>query len=364
MDLYVYDEDIELIGLTDSYASLLWIRRYKSAGSFELYTPLTAEAAELLTPRRYIYRPDVGEAMYISGVTEEGGGEDGRFLRVVGYSVDGILRKRCIMTDGTAVGILDGIKAVLDASPLGAVEYGTRELDTVTRTTERTDILEDWVRDSCVIGDRDISYRIRLLPDAKKLRIELYSGNDLSQDVVFGDEWGNVNNMQYAYSEDGCANVIICKCGAVTEDGVELEPSKGIPHYTLGSAEGLARTERLIITEPVVKDGVRTVYDADGTPSTEEYRYLSYDDTLAKMQEEAAAAYADYAESYSADALGSGYRTEWDVGDIVTVRNSLRGISYTERIEEVQETFDTGGVSVSPTFGEPLKTILDLINKR
>lgn len=363
MDLYVYNEEIELIGVVDSYVSLIWIKRYRSAGSFELYAPLTADLAASLAPRRYIYRPDVDEAMYISSITDEGNNEGGRFLRVAGYTLDGILRKRCIMTDGAAVGIFDGIKAVLDASPLGAIEYGTRELDTVTRATERTDTLENWVRNSCIIGDRDISYRIKLLPDTKKLRIELYNGNDLSQDIIFGDEWGNINNMQYAYSEDGCANVVICKCGAVSEDDVEFEPSKGIPHYTLGDAEGLARTERLIITDPVIKDGIRIIYDADGTPSDEEYRYLSYDDTLAKMQEEAAAAYADYTESYNADALGAGYRTEWDVGDIVTVRNDFRSTSYVKRIEEVQETFDVGGVSVSPTFGEPLKTILDLIKR-
>lgn len=362
MELYIYDENIELIGVTDCYASLIWIRRYRSAGSFELYTQLTAELAALLAPRRYIYRPDVGEAMYISSITEENNGDGGKFLRAAGYSLDGILRKRYIMTDGSAVGILDGIKSVLDLSPLGASEYGDTALDTVKRKTERAASLEDWVRESCVIGDRDISYKIRLLPDVKRLKIELYNGRDLSEAIVFGDAWGNLNNMQYAYSEDGCANVIICRCGAVSEDGVEMDP-KGIPRYTIGNAEGLARNERLIITDPVVKDGIRTVYDADGVPDFEEYRYLSYDDTLAKMQEEAAAAYADYTESYSADALGSGYRSEWDVGDIVTVRNDLRGAAYQKRIEEVQETFNVGGMSVSPTFGEPLKTILDLIKR-
>lgn len=362
MDLYVYNEDIELIGVADSYASLIWIRRYRSAGSFELYAPLTADLAALLTPRRYIYRPDVGEAMYISSVTDESDGEGGRFLRAAGYSVDGILRKRCITTDGAAVGILDGIKAVLDASPLGAIEYGTRELDTVVRTTEPATTLEDWVRNGCVIGDRDISYKIRLLTDKKELFVELYNGRDLSQDIIFGDEWGNISEMQYAYSEDGCANVIICKCGKVTEPDVEGDPS-GVPDYVLGDAKGLARTEKLIITEPVIKDGERQAYDPDGMPYMEEFRYLSRPDTLAKMQEEAAAAYTEYTESYSADALGSGYRTEWDIGDIVTVRNDFRGTSYVKRIEEVQETFDTNGISISPTFGEPLKTILDLIKR-
>lgn len=364
MYLYIYDENIEPIGIYDAYASLIWIRRYASAGSFELYAARTDEAVNLLKARRIVFRPDVKEAMYINGVVESNDGDGGRFIRITGYTLEGLLRKRVIMVDGKkAVGILEGVQAALEKSPLLPIEYGTDELDTVKSKTERSAVLEDWVRNCCVAEDRSISYKIELKPTEKRLKMELYQGRDLSDRVLFGDVWGNLNNMEYSYSEEGCANVIVCKCGAVSEEGVEFDPNKGIPSYTLGDAEGLARTERLIITEPIIKDGIRVKYDAAGVAYDEEYRYISYDDTLDKMKEEAAAAFADYTENFSGDALGSGYRSEWDVGDVVAVQNGMRGISYSKRIEEVQETFDTSGVSIVPTFGEPLKTILDFIER-
>lgn len=360
MDLYIYNEAIELIGVTDCYASLIWIRRYSSAGSFELYVPLTSEAAVLLMPRRYIYRSDTREAMYISGVTDTSGA-DGRHIRVTGYSLDKLLSKRCILSDSKDnFSILAGVKAILDAEPLGAdIEYIGAEYDTVAREMPRAEMLSDWVRSGCRLAD--LSYKISLVPQSHKLRLELFKGRDLSDEVVFGDSWGNLNNMEYAYSEEGCSNVIICACNEPT-GGVEYY---SLPTYTLGDAQGLSRSEELVFVDPIVKTGYK-YFDENGDPldPPEKYQYVDNAATLTKMQEAAAAVRSEYTESYSADALGVGYRKGWDIGDIVTVRNEMRGTAYVKRIEEVREVFDTAGTSVIPTFGDTLKTIVDLIQKK
>lgn len=369
MDIYVYNENLELVGIADSFISLIWLRRYRSAGSFELYAPMTAANVSLLMPRTYIYRPDAGEAMYISGVEDTDDADSGRCIRATGYSVEGILRKRVIKSKTSeAVGLLEAAETVLSETPLAPFGFSDPEsLDTFQRSISDGDMgtdLESYMRNGCLLGERDISYRVRLDPAAKRLEMSLYNGRDLSRDIVFSDEWGNLNNMQYAYGEDGCANVIICKCAPASEPDVERDPDyPAIPSYTLGEAEGLDRSERLLMTEPVIKDGVRVVYNEAGVPEFVYFRYLAYYDTLEKMKIEAAAAYSDYTESYSADALGSGYRSKWDIGDVVTVRNDMRGTAYVKRIEEVQEVFDVNGYVVTPTFGEPLKTILDLIGR-
>lgn len=369
MDIYVYSEELELIGITDSYISLIWIRRYHSAGSFELYAPMTEANVGLLIPRVYIYRPDVGEAMYISGVEEMDDADNGRCIRVTGYGIEGILRKRVVKyTTNKAIGLLGAAEGILSATPLAPFGFSDPEgLDVFSRVIYESDIgtdLESYMRSGCLYGERDISYKVRLDRTEKKLEMSLYNGRDLSGEVVFSEEWGNLNNMQYAYGEDGCANVIICRCAAVTQENVEMDPDHpAIPSYTLGEFEGLQRSERLLIIEPIIKTGYRIVYDEEGIGKLEEFLYLAYYETLAAMKLAAAEAYSDFSESYSADALGSGYRLEWDVGDTVTVRNELHGISYVKRIEEVQEVFDVNGYIVTPTFGEPLKTILDLIKR-
>lgn len=66
-------------------------------------------------------------------------------------------------------------------------------------------------------------------------------------------------------------------------------------------------------------------------------------------------------ESFTAELDLNAYRNRFDVGDIVTIRDDGRGISFEKRIEEVQESFDVSGCAVTATFGEPLRTIYDLI---
>ena len=51
------------------------------------------------------------------------------------------------------------------------------------------------------------------------------------------------------------------------------------------------------------------------------------------------------------------YRKDFDLGDIVTVKSSLLGISRRLRITEIIETYDETGLSVDLIFGDPLPTL-------
>lgn len=94
MDLYIYNEKIQPLGICDTFISLIWIKRYSSAGALELYVPATESNVRLLQPFRYLYRPEVDETMYISTVKEKYGADEGKTIIVSGYSIDGLYRKR------------------------------------------------------------------------------------------------------------------------------------------------------------------------------------------------------------------------------------------------------------------------------
>ena len=51
------------------------------------------------------------------------------------------------------------------------------------------------------------------------------------------------------------------------------------------------------------------------------------------------------------------YRKDFDLGDIVTVKSSLLGLSRRLRITEIIETYDETGLSVDLIFGDPLPTL-------
>lgn len=48
------------------------------------------------------------------------------------------------------------------------------------------------------------------------------------------------------------------------------------------------------------------------------------------------------------------------IGDLVTVRKKEWGITLNERVTEVQEVYEDGGMSITPTFGDALPETLDL----
>ena len=48
---------------------------------------------------------------------------------------------------------------------------------------------------------------------------------------------------------------------------------------------------------------------------------------------------------------------DFDLGDIVTVRSNLLGLSKRLRITEIIETYDENGLHVDLLFGDPLPTL-------
>ncbi|MCM1524220.1 MAG: siphovirus ReqiPepy6 Gp37-like family protein, partial [Ruminococcus sp.] len=99
MEIAVHDGNGVLLGFIDDFSSLLWTRRFSSAGSFELCVPATKENAVLIAPVRFVRRTDNGEAMYISTVREETNNEGEGTITASGYSLDGLFRKLAMPLD-------------------------------------------------------------------------------------------------------------------------------------------------------------------------------------------------------------------------------------------------------------------------
>lgn len=52
----VYDMDFNLIGVVDSFVSVIWRPSYYDIGDFEIYMGATCEALELLKQNRLVVR--------------------------------------------------------------------------------------------------------------------------------------------------------------------------------------------------------------------------------------------------------------------------------------------------------------------
>ncbi len=349
MDLYIYNASGERVGICDSFISLMWIRRYSTAGAFELYTVASDDYAALLMPQRYIYRPDVGESMYISGVQEEIDG-DVKKLIVSGYSLDGLFRKRC-MKSYTKKSLISTLTAV---TSFGLDMEISTDNDVKLISVDIGNDVESNMRDTLTANE--YGFRLELDPADGKLVGGIVVGEDLSDTVIFSTYYDNLYASAYAYDEEGGCNRIYGRTNAPTDSSVDT--SEGLPTYEYGdTAEGLDCMEGLVYVDPVL--GQKYVSDGEGNVTL--VTYVMYDNTLEDLIDACMAAYSEPPENISGDVAMDKYRKAFDVGDIVAVADKARGLTLTKRITEVQETYDSTGVSITPTFGEPIKTIYDLI---
>lgn len=93
----------------------------------------------------------------------------------------------------------------------------------------------------------------------------------------------------------------------------------------------------------------------------EELSDSEYEEVLLERGREKAADYVKI-ESIEAEVEDANfiYKKDWDIGDLVTVRKKEWGITLNERVTEVQEVYEDGGMSITPTFGDAFPETLDL----
>lgn len=107
-DVYVLDKNFKVLGIVDDYTSLIWSRRYYETGDFELYVHASDEYKELIQMGRYVLRSDeytydytVREIFRIEKIEISTSESDGDFITASGRDLRSIIYQRCILFDWT-----------------------------------------------------------------------------------------------------------------------------------------------------------------------------------------------------------------------------------------------------------------------
>ena len=150
-----------------------------------------------------------------------------------------------------------------------------------------------------------------------------------------------------------------------TLGGSATSPVRDGTYYDVICAEITVAPGTTVITNTMINN----VYTGSGEePSdggnTITKTYLDSEATLAEMTAAAKAELVEIQENFQgAVGFKLKYRTEYDLGDIVTARNDKWGKVISQRITEVTEVYDNTSNAITPTFGNPARTILDILKK-
>lgn len=350
--VYVLDGSYTTIAVIDMYESLIWTERYLEAGDFELYVPLTMKDLDKITIGSYLAIEDSDRLMIVEKFQQETDVEDGDKMTITGRTLESILDRRVIWNYTVLNGeFQNGIKRLIDENVISPAESGrqipgfsfaTSSDSAITSKTLDTQYLGENLYDSIVelCTEKDIGWKV--LPNgAGGFQFSLYPGVNYAYDqsarpyVVFSPGYDNLIGSKYVYSLGDYKTV-----ARVGGEGDGYDKRLGSAAVSAGEGSGLSRREMY------VNSGV-SGKDEDG----EELSESEYQAALTQKGLEALAD-TDIDEAFEAEIDASRqfiYDEHFSLGDIVQVEDKI-GLSRKVRISEIMRSWDTNGLTMTPTF--------------
>ncbi len=371
MELYVYSSEMELQGIVEKIASLIWTRRYWSCGEFKLLVPFTEEHSRMLVKNNIIMKRGDDEAAQIRYVhiTKNSQGLEeievqGKFL--IAWIGKRIIKKQ-IITKDTTQNILYRIVRENVTNPADTarkipdVSIATDDEDTESGVIDYTSEQYTNAQLAAETAAKAAKLGIRMRTDARTGAhvFSVYEGRDLTAGntagnapCIFSQEFDNIVEQEYTNSVENLKTTAFV--GGEEKEGVARKVAE-----VGGSAAGLAREEVFINATDIVQE----YEDDDGTQVT-----LTDTEYLALLSARGAEELEQYAETLS---FGSKintfanliYRTDYDLGDRVTCVNKRWGIRIDVRITEIAETYQNNVEEIDITFGESLPALLTQIRQ-
>lgn len=371
MELYVYSSDMELQGIVEKIASLIWTRRYWSCGEFKLLVPFTEEHSRILVKNNIIMKRGDDEAAqirYVSITKNSQGLEEievqGKFL--IAWIGKRIIKKQ-IITNDTTQNILYRIVRENVTNPADTVRkipdvsIADDDADTESGAIDYTSEQYTNAQLAAETAAKAAKLGIRMRTDARTGThvFSVYEGRDLTAGnsagnapCIFSQEFDNIVEQEYTNSIENLKTTAFV--GGEEKEGVARKVAE-----VGGSAAGLAREEVFINATDIVQE----YEDDDG-----EQVSLTDTEYLALLSARGAEELEQYAEALS---FGSKvntfanliYRTDYDLGDRVTCVNKRWGIRIDVRITEIAETYQNNVEEIDITFGESLPALLTQIRQ-
>lgn len=343
MEIRVYDEELNFKGLVENYSSLQWRRKYFDVGDYEIHAPLTKENVKLLKPNNLVWIKGYKEAGIIEYLSYK---ENYQAQEIVakGRFLEAYLERRITKGTKNYKGKVEDVMLQLISSCnlsfiLFADKKGYSDKISIQATYKNLLLLIKKIAKASGVG-------FRVSPDFKKkaLLFECYKGEDKSTKqfarnrVIFSQEYNNLTSCEYTFSNQKYKTLAIVGGEGKGEERV---------YVTVGGGNDLNLREVFV--------DAKDLRSKDLTPA-------KYKDLLRKRGEEVLQKNS-IIESLESEVNGEGnfiYKKHYDLGDIVTIKNSKWNLLQHLRIVEVQEVCENEHLTIIPVFGNPLPTTLSL----
>ncbi len=334
--LSFYSPELVLCFDLGKYKSLRWRPMYDKPGEFELHT--SPHLFQRVERGQLILRADrPKETVRVEGVEIEGGALiiTGRFLSCA--LADAGIRTQhrfdCPIEDAMRQLIQEEYNRVTRTLPMKLAAAGgfPATIQCQVSLKNLLTVLQAMAKAG------GLGFRVYADPEEQTMYFEVYEGVDRTEGqednarVTFSDVYFNIDKPHYTENEANYKNyAIVC-----------------------GAGEGMNRT----------------IVEVDRT-NGEDRRELLVDARDLSQGEQTAAQYAavltqrgndkldehNRIQSFEAGIKSSSqfrYTVDWNLGDIVTGKQTVWGVAMDQRVTEVEEVYENDAITVTPTLGTP-----------
>lgn len=334
MQLEIFNQKMNQVGIIDVFTSLIWTKRYDEPGDFEVVLSLDGDLPDYIAVDNYVALDEdleLGYYMIIETIEIKQDAEDGVVLTISGRSLEAILDRRIVWdkvsytNKKTEVIIKDLIeksivKPTLADRKISDFIYKEPEENVPSSTITNEydgDSLLDVISSLCSADDNGIS--IRYLDGG--LVYQTYSGTDRSHDQT------NVDEVLYSPSLDSLASSQYLESVKTYKNVIQITSNDGSKKYVVGDAAGLDRREK--------RESSQNVTDQASLNTIKNIILYQNRKTSALEGEAINDVYV-----YGRDVF---------VGDVVQFANGY-GIEAKARITEYIYSQDLSGINNYPTF--------------
>ena len=367
MELYVLNDKFEVLGIIDNYECLVWERNYYKPNTFSMQIIPTFDQFELLKKGNILLKNDnTKEAMYIDHRELEENEEGIEILVVSGYSLTQWLDRRITLYKEVEKANAETVmknyvnrhcinpaesNRKIDALVLGANNNLGQEVDYLSHYKPLLEELE------YIAKVNELGYKIDLDLTNKKYLFEVYQGIDrtINQDInsraIFSTEFENIKNQKYVDSDNNYRNMIL-----IAGAGEDLNRKT----LVLGTEnKGLNRYELFVDARDI--SGTKQSGDTEVDIPLAEYNKL--------LEARAKENLAECTKVQSFDCVISNtnnliYRTDYDLGDKISIINKKWGLMLNERIVSITETYDVEGLNIEIGIGNNIPSLIEKIKRK
>lgn len=338
VSINVLNKSLERIAIVDDYTSLIWAKRYNETGALDLQVEATQKNIDLFTKYNYITRDDDDCVYRIEALELDTSQENENYLIVGAYDCKKILFQRIVWSQTNFTGTVENfIRKLIDESIINpenaARKINNFNLKPAKDFTEEIeaqvtyDNLGEKITELCTANN----YGWKVTLEGGSWYFDLYKGEDRSlwqgknPHVVFSPEYDNLSSTKYTMDANDYKNVALV---AGEGEGTDRKTR------SIGTATGLDRFEVLVESNVSSTGGDLVDY---------------YEALIANGKEQLAQLKIKQAFEGEIDTNSYLYKTDYNVGDIVSIENEF-GLTVNARIVEVTETWDKEGYTINPVF--------------